>query len=43
MDYYSVDYVEGHSDDNGDDLDGYRDDDGDCCSDDDEDDAAAWK
>ena len=43
MDYYSVDYVEGRSDDNGDDLDGYRDDDGDCCSDDDEDDAAAWK
>lgn len=42
MDFFSVDYVEGH-DDNVDDLDGYRDDDGDCCSDDDEDDAAAWK
>lgn len=43
MDNYNVDYVEGHSDDNCDDLDGYCDDDGDCCSDDDEDDAAAWK
>ena len=43
MDYYNVDYVEGHSDDYGDDLDGYSDDDGDCCSDDDEGDAAGWK